>query len=305
MTALDAALAIGVLVQLTKLADVLLRPHQQKWVQDKCETLALALSEMKRVDLYGMASETGWLQRAEGVVSATFSYVYVNAFLRNLLDNDPFVRGVVTIVLVVVFGFAGSLAKRPFHQRLRDIKRGIRAREGRRPLTRLEDELLELLLRKEAELSGSRRRIRDALAGAAVLSILWAISHLTAYASRSIRSTILVLFISTSPFIGAWFGLAFRSSALGALTVLYGAFSKCLSLFLAAFRGVVWRIVEYNKGAWAAITMLVTFAVGVADVYVKSMPASDVKSEVTLGDPAHHTGPKSATATAAPVTTKP
>ena len=41
------------------------------------------------------------------------------------------------------------------------------------------------------------------------------------------------------------------------------------TILVSVFRGLVWRIAEYNKGAWAAITVLFTVGVGIANFYVR------------------------------------
>jgi hypothetical protein len=43
----DYPLAIAVLIQCTKLLDIVLSPSQQKWIQDKTETLTLRLADLK------------------------------------------------------------------------------------------------------------------------------------------------------------------------------------------------------------------------------------------------------------------
>ena len=45
--AVDVLFVVGVIVNLVKGADLILRPHQQKWLQDKCNSLALYLDYTK------------------------------------------------------------------------------------------------------------------------------------------------------------------------------------------------------------------------------------------------------------------
>ena len=42
-----------------------------------------------------------------------------------------------------------------------------------------------------------------------------------------------------------------------------------MELFLKFVRGAAWRIAEYNKGAFAAILLLLTVFLGVIDVYLR------------------------------------
>jgi hypothetical protein len=45
--AIEILLVLGVLVNLIKGADLLLRPHQQKWLQTVCDALALWLDDSR------------------------------------------------------------------------------------------------------------------------------------------------------------------------------------------------------------------------------------------------------------------
>src|SRR6266850_7536554 len=48
----EILLVIGLLVNLLKGADLILRPHQQKWLQDKFETLVLWFDYAKPIDWF-------------------------------------------------------------------------------------------------------------------------------------------------------------------------------------------------------------------------------------------------------------
>jgi hypothetical protein len=50
--ALQILLVAGILVNLIKGGELLLRPYQQKWLQDKCDTLALRLDYTKPLEWY-------------------------------------------------------------------------------------------------------------------------------------------------------------------------------------------------------------------------------------------------------------
>ena len=286
MTALDAALAIGVLVQVTKLADIMLLPHQQEWVQETCEELDYFLLFFRDEDLYRKATKFVAFERIQAAALRIVTGWLL--FLLSIEGRRPFLpigeehSWWIDPSLILGAWLAYFTIGRPFRRwlwRIGHVDGG--------------------------DLSFQRL---FAFAGIAAVPTLWlCVGALIAgmnYGSDApaVWWSCMMLGASMLAVIAGTAGTAFVTTVLVCATrlVLY-AFS--VALFFV--RVLLSRIVEYNKGAWAGITLLATFGLGVADIYVKTMPASDTKSEVTAGDPVQSTGLKQETATVAPATTKP
>lgn len=75
-------------------------------------------------------------------------------------------------------------------------------------------------------------------------------------------------FVPVFPFLGA-LTAAMPIIMLGGIVLVCETAIWMAHWFLIFCRALVWRIVEYNKGAWAAITLLVTVVAGFVSLYKK------------------------------------
>ena len=73
---IEILLVIGVLVNLIKGSELVLRPHQEKWLQNKFETLVLWFEYARPID---------WLAKREGTVYRTLFVLLVTLFLIGTL----------------------------------------------------------------------------------------------------------------------------------------------------------------------------------------------------------------------------
>lgn len=264
MTGLDAALAIGVLVQVTKLADIMLRPHQQKWVQDKCETLALRLSEVRTIELYRRATSSKRLAEVEacslsGLFGLWALWSLQEYALMLMIEEEGYpmppsaggehVAGFFCVALSPLL----VLFLRNVYARLPAVRDFLG--DGR---TDLKSWIGMLITLASYALVTGLLHLRDELVARFATLFLCALA-----------ATFVIMSIMTASFV-----VAIRLATWILIPIL-----ECT-------RGFAWRIVEYNKGAWAALTLLATFGLGVADVYVKTVDQQE-------------------TATAAPVLVKP
>jgi hypothetical protein len=72
-------------------------------------------------------------------------------------------------------------------------------------------------------------------------------------------------FVPVLPFLGA-LTAAIPIIMLSGVVLLSQLGIVIAHWLLIFFRALVWRIVEYNKGAWAAITLLITVVAGFASL---------------------------------------
>jgi hypothetical protein len=62
------------------------------------------------------------------------------------------------------------------------------------------------------------------------------------------------------------------TAGFGGPSLVVALVSICLlfaEIILGILRALVWRIVEYNRGAFAAIVLIVTVALGLVDMYLR------------------------------------
>ena len=230
---------IGLLINLTKGADLMLRPYQQKWIQSKTETLAL------------------WLE-----------YAYPLKWLGKLTTRKAhIVIAIIAVALYYSIFFLWVIPSTSISIFERIIIHGIGF---------------------------------YALCRSAYLFVKWLLSDDNPV--KFVHRFILVLIVLIGIIIGGlivfyvWIGdetISFRIYELGIikLIILVVVLSLAIALMIAWLivgiifpliiliylvqtlillsRAVVWRIVEYNKGVWAALTLLATIVLGSIELYLK------------------------------------
>lgn len=255
----DILLVIGILVNLIKGADLVLRPHQQKWLQKKFESLALWLDYTKPLKWYMSL-----------VHKKVYSVLFFTApFIVIALPLAPSIvkSGIAPLwwgVFVVVFGIIATIVT-------------IASAFG---ISNLEDDL-----------PSERPPFYDVLS----LGQYWLINS-DSFAQQLLRH---LLVVATS--VGLWLiisstktnifgkggflieilnGIVFLTfcfitwgfAASSFLIIIFVLILLAAEVMLKFFRGLVWRIVEYNKGAFAAIVLIVTIVLGVTEFYLKYHP---------------------------------
>jgi hypothetical protein len=245
--AIDILFVVGALVSLVKAAELLLRPHQEKWLQEKFEWLALWLDYTRPLRAY---------QRSR-------KHVYVGLFY-----TGPFVLGCFVVArmykhghyplwgVVAVVAIVGWIV----------IRLTIMTVEE-------EDETADLLgLRPpfdviqywiaRAKGFGSQLIKHGLLGGISVgLWCLWLFLESRTDTTLEIILVfgVMLVFLSYTAWVGGS-NLAITIVSVSLLMLEGG---------LTIVRAIVWRIVEYNKGAFAAIVLIMTLALGVTEFFLK------------------------------------
>lgn len=258
---IDALLILGVLINVVKGADLLLRPHQQKWLQAKCDTLALWLDYTRPIQWY-MRPDVGravfWLSASALIIFATL----IMLFTWKLPDwAKP---------ILIVLGSSSSL--RAFRQIYRPDNR-----EGEKNPWRARRYEIERRLRQWSW-SGSTVTIRlfrqlsltvASLIGYLILfSILLMFLILVPKQGPRLEWRLIAFPIFVITLVRYWREIwlaLFAIGNVGSIAMFNFVFSLGLiigELALKLLRAFMWRVVEYNKGAFAALTLLVTVDTG-------------------------------------------
>lgn len=227
---LDTATTISVIAAVTKLGDLVLDSSQQARLQKYLDKLTLSLIDLSKLSWYP------YLRNLKVVVAlfilgfAIQEYVFLK--YPGLLTINPFLDSVRFVVGLVVFA---------------------------------------MLARKASLASSTKRFIFSLLPGFAAFPIFGAILFIFGEIRDLLKSDSFfgfVMIMVAFPLALALLALLISSAGfIAMLTVGVLAFAcYCLIVFI---RGLMWRIVSYSKGAWAAILFMVTGLLGIAEVVSK------------------------------------
>jgi hypothetical protein len=261
--ALDAIFITGLLVNAVKLADLLLLPSQQKRLQEWSEAVTIRIDDLRPL---------AWLQglrtpRASKILLLIgvleFAVVGITAGTIQAMAGAT-TRGE---QLFQVLALLLSAAFIPF------IVRSVG------PQT-----MKWLLGESEKPFKFIRRYLALLGIGFAVFStyqaILWALLWLFFHGNRDwfafsdavfdARSREHWLLLGGLGLCWPFFTFFWIVTQVGGLALWCIVLLEAAELILKFLRALAWRIVTYNKGAFAAMTLIVTVLVGIADFVVKT-----------------------------------
>lgn len=252
----EILLVIGILVNLIKGADLILRPHQQKWLQNRFDTLALRLDYAKPLKWY-----TGLVHnRIYGVLFFAAPLLIIAAPLIPSVvktGTAPLWWAIMmyALILFVVIGCVVAACEKV--NLIDDFS-------SQRPPAWDVVSLVHYWLTSPKSLT--QQLIRHLIIVATSVG-LWLL----------ISSTKTNVFGKGGVLIEVLNGIVFIVFALH--TWIFAASSFCIIIFslslllaeilLKLLRGLIWRIAEYNKGAFAAIVLILTAALGVTEYYIR------------------------------------
>jgi hypothetical protein len=251
-TAWDVTLTLAVLIQITKASDLLLRKHQQDWVNRFCDSVALKLDEIKPLTWFRMVRSRLVQKVLVGLTIILFALIntfgFLGAFVRVGDDNDYgwliIISGVVSIIgnIFVLFKWGPNVVDDIFFE-----------------------DRFSAFLKTWGRFCWSKYRVLLPVG----LFLNWVVPFLFFGALGSNLGSWLIVSIPALAF-SIYQSLAFMGVMSGLMVIFAQLILYCLSILVVIFRAIVWRVVEYNKGAWAALTLIVTVALGVFDVYMRA-----------------------------------
>lgn len=282
-------LVLGILINLVKGADLLLRPHQQKWLQAKCDTLALWLDYSRPVQWYMqpiVKLKIFWL-------SAT-ALIVADCILSIIAWHIPVSKWPAVISL----GIFGSVSMFMWLNRV--LNEGDKTNSSSKPSNRwavygknLEKNLVVWLLKSTTIIGLLARQSLLAVAGFISLPLLLCIPalaiiaispHWSGWISGLAGGTLLIVIYYRRRI----YAVLKAFGNVGVVSFFNLIFSLLLvigELILKLLRGIMWRVADYNKGAFAAIVLIITIALGVTEFYLKFQPPASTRPVIATPSP--------------------
>jgi hypothetical protein len=264
---IDVLTLIGIVLNLVKATDLILRPHQQRWVQAKFESLTLLLEYTRPLRWFAGLSQASLIFIVYALTGAYVAFRmgriidWLGHFIPPLAGSrePPFGAYVFGIVVMLIVGFSKYRSA----------------------------EAMEWIIHGDHSTRAPHETIHPFLF---VLRFLWitlrfcfsfVLVDLFVYGTMSIVLTKRISLIPYSSFdyrlfrIALFSGMFYLFSLLAIVPVCTLISGITIVLFileilLKVSRAVCWRIVEYNKGVVAAITLILTVALGALDIYLKA-----------------------------------
>lgn len=235
MRLLHTAVIVGVLMVGTKLADLLLRPHQQQKLQRLLETATLALS-----------------------------YASVLAALKRTANHHLW-RIVLMVALMMPIPFVAGL---PMMQALFERSSATPETIGKVVVL-----LFAVLLLSSIPSAFALRWIVRSRSGVG-LAVRFGLVLLGLYIANRIADLVLADRVKVGGrTLERLFGLVWLVlGGLGAgITMVAWLFALAMiaHFVLRLIEALAWRVVEYQRGAWAAVIALATTVLGLVDLYLK------------------------------------
>lgn len=231
---LNVAFALGFFANIIKAADLVVRPHQQKRIQQALEDFTLRLEYLDTTKLLNSLSNPIVIGKLARYIfyfqSAGLALMVGLVCFGVIFENMPIGTMLAALCAVLVMG--GML-------RFGLIERGMRWFVG------------------SARLLSFSIRYTILCSTLVVPVLLWG----GTWVSSNNLTVVLILFPFTAVYsIALYVGACWIVVELGRLILMKG---------LTILRGTVWRIVEFNSGAVAAIVLIVTVLLGIATQIVK------------------------------------
>lgn len=277
-SAVQILLVLGIVINLIKGADLILRCHQQKWLQDKLDTLALRLDYTKPLEWYKRKTigSKYWLLLC-GLI------FFAAGTVAMLIVKSHWMA---VVLLPGGCALSVELTAHVAEQNRRLDKIGISVPRGVGESTEKlinwfmqSDTTAQLILKPticalitaalsiafERILYELVKRFPDRVMGAMTVLVVLFFIFLV---SRLLRLNLLPLWqkLRFVDFLMIFMGIG----AISVIMLISGLLMFTSELILKLLRGVTWRIAEYNKGAFAAIILLLTVVLGVLEAYLKS-----------------------------------
>jgi hypothetical protein len=252
MNVVEILLYIGVLATLLKGADIILRPKQQAWVQEKFETLTLRLDYTKPLTWYAKFK----IRKNRVVLIIVSALLYFILAIGLAWRNwQPYTQ--YNLMMVAVFTFFVVLEFMDRH--------------------RSEHPIIKFLLSGQGFLIFLLRPILILAAGAAIILAYLAIVTVLVWFMISDQVVIFIILLYGSiAILGILITFNIPLVQIEMLAVL-SLCIVCVAIFLLVtegairiLRGIAWRIVEYNKGAYAAIILFITIILAIIELFMKA-----------------------------------
>jgi hypothetical protein len=253
---LQLLLIAGILVNLVKGAELILRPHQEKWLQYKWESMTLWLHYSKPINWFfqsGKITQFFWISYA----------LFFPVILVLALALLPELKWRYWIGVILCFLMTGGLF---LYSVIMKNK---------------EDDVYQLKIQQKlinwfSEGRTTRQYIFRLLLLATLTVVLIFLTYVSIIGLIRLKVAspwaffVIIMFL-VMPVVrlhGAY--LVIINLGITSLTTLGLSLILLVAEFLLRIlRGIAWRIAEYNKGAFAAIILVATALLGIIEFYLR------------------------------------
>ncbi|MGC2237980.1 MAG: hypothetical protein WA584_17605 [Pyrinomonadaceae bacterium] len=273
----EILLVIGIFVNFVKGAELILRPHQQKWLQEKSDWLALYLDYTRPIKWYNN----------EITKKKTFSIIYLVIILTLMVsalfsEIAPLYIKLLVIAFLLLLIFTVFLEGLSFFDRtykpatpVSDI---FTSPKRERMLHRLEMErrLFTWVINGTDFINHLLKMFLLVISTSLLIVAIYFSFNILFNLSDTYRHfvtigmVIFVILIYEFQFAKncGYYLFIFIFAGITSFIALIVCFFLIIAEFmLAVIRAIVWRIAEYNKGAFAALILIITAILGVTEFY--------------------------------------
>lgn len=254
MDVAESLLVVGVMLNAIKGADLLLRDGQKRAIQSGMETVTLFVDHLRPLRWFEALARPTWSFLWSGL-SAVFFWL---SFL-----TLPASVGCLGGALALLFDFFTMSARNLELGRflaLSLLVAGLAMSVA--GAWKIGPRIVALLVGPGRFWPFLGRLFLFYLVSALGFAMFWGLTHM-ASSAELVRWALIVFWPLHLPVV-TW-------NTAGLLLVSLMMFLGVLELTLKLLRGFCWRIVEYNKGAAAAIVLVATIALGIYQVALKSI----------------------------------
>jgi hypothetical protein len=254
VTVVDVLTALGVLLNLTKGAELLLRPHQERWLKDRIETITLWLSYLRPLNYYKRIVSPGVILALVLAFGLTMYPVFHPFLLRLWViteHTDPVVYFSGLILMFITFASYRKLNTPLFYL--------VSGKYNK-------DHGLPFGLR---DLTAAYAKVCLTLGCFSCMFIGLQYLALSLYVHRAVRRDASILGSTLVAQFALLYDIAAYSFVVGIILVATLTFVLAQGVILA-LRGLAWRITEFNKGPVAAVSIVVTVLCGLLDAYLRT-----------------------------------
>ena len=242
---IDIALIISILVQLTKFSDFIFSEKQKKIFQNKAEDFTLRLSELNPQRYMQLVFQERFSRNFALAIAYAILFAFSGALIYALSENGKVVRfksvsevigGTFIICLTGAIGFKIY---------------GFR--------------LLNWLLRRKFWFFVLRWYLLSLVMNILIILISGIVIGEDFGIHKTVQYSVLWLIILSG------FGvISYVLLLYGMVVILYQIILFIIIILVKFSKWFAWRVAEYNKGAIAAISLVLTIALGIIDIIIKS-----------------------------------
>jgi hypothetical protein len=250
---IEILLVAGILANVLKGAELILRPHQQKWVQTKVEYMTLWLEYSKPLEWFRRITRKQIQIIAIVIILVIFLFILSDLLMRwgIFFSRDDKLTMAIMLFFVLINGLIPVIA-----------------------LTVYGSKFLYWLYSEGKFLVFLRKYFSFAVLSSMALFLLFhVIKWIASYLNPTEKITginfhLLMACIVAGIFLCIFY-IAFVISVLCLFIIITQIILFVAEVILIALRAIAWRVSEYNKGAFAAVILVFTILLGAGEAYLK------------------------------------